>query len=256
MTYPCYEFEGTRYLRNRHNDGCDGTDCAGCQQCGERHCGECSKGVHLGFGENTCPTCVGKCRADLRTIVELAACLPAEAEVRGVHSEAASLNGPYTDPEQLAWKRAAKAKRDDVLISDLMGHPDWADDEHHPAAVLKRFVLSLEEDYADPYDRGDDLASLTDWLDSRLHRVANDVGQDFGQFKREVGRVVRHMEAVLHDSPMGDRANVGCFDCGSPLERRLVTTGFEDVWTCRGCRRRYTYAEYNFALRARLEESA
>ena len=40
-------------------------------------------------------------------------------------------------------------------------------------------------------------------------------------------------------------AKMACSDCDQG--------GFEDVWTCQRCLRRYTYAEYNFALRANLE---
>ena len=76
----------------------------------------------------------------------------------------------------------------------------------------------------------------------------------FEDFARDVRRCRSHLENVLHDENQGDRANVGCFDCGGDLERRLTAGGFEDHWTCRRCRRRYTYAEYNFALRAALEQ--
>ena len=251
MTQTCYEFEGTRYLRNRHNDGCDGTDCAGCQQCGERHCGECRQGRHLGFGENTCPSCIGHARSDLREILDLYALLPEEAETKGINSEAAMLSGAAADTEAFAWRRAYIAARDDVPVSSL--EPD---DEHHPGNVLGRYVVALGEDYGDPMHIRITVSRAVDYLDQRLGRIAHDAGQDFGQFKSEIGKCKRHLELILRASPMGDRANVGCFDCGKSLERRLTDTGFEDVWTCRGCRRRYTYAEYNFALRARLEESA
>lgn len=246
----CYEFEGTRYLRNRHNDGCDGTDCAGCQQCGARHCPECRKGEHLGFGENTCPTCIGKVRRQLRDIVDLAASLPDEAEVRGVNSEAANLSGPFADPEAYAWRRAAKAQRDDVLLSSLEG-----DDEHHPGSVLKRWVQALCEDYGEDYDRGDDLASLTDWIDTRLHRIANDYNQDFGQFRREVGRVVSHLEAVLH---AGEQRDTGapCMTCRTPLTKTWALDEKHDGWECKRCNTRSTHAQYLFAVAAEHRDKA
>jgi hypothetical protein len=43
-------------------------------------------------------------------------------------------------------------------------------------------------------------------------------------------------------------AQAGCGQCDQG--------GFEDHWTCGGCKRRYTYAEYNFALRANLEAAS
>jgi hypothetical protein len=89
-----------------------------------------------------------------------------------------------------------------------------------------------------------------------LTDLARDPEQDINEFARDIRTCRAHLESVLHDQPKGDPANIGCFECGSGLERRLTDTGFEDHWTCKGCRRRYTYAEYNFALRAALEESS
>lgn len=239
----CYHDDQGWWLKGRHLEHPSDWvgNCVSCQPCPERHCPECRKGEHLGFGEKTCPSCIGKVRAALRSIVDLAACLPDEAEVRGVHSEAANLFGPYADPEAYAWRRAAKAQREDVLLSSLEGA-----DEHHPGSVLKRWVQALCEDYGDDYHRGDDLASLTDWLDARMHRIANDVGQDFGQFRREVEKVVRHLEAVLH---AGEQVELGvhCLTCQVEIERVKSTeraprlrltrnerdlTGASDKWQC------------------------
>jgi predicted nucleic acid-binding Zn ribbon protein len=248
----CYQFEDTRYVRGRHFSECgDAEDCSGCLRCPENHCGECRKGTHLGFGEATCAECIGKARATLRSLLDLYAALPYEAEHRGALSEAANLHGPATDAEAWSYRKAARSLRLGVPMSSLE-----EDDPDHPVFVLGGWIHALGEDYADRPDRQLTLSEAVDWLDRRLGRIANDAGQDFGQFKREVEHCRTHMEAVLHDQAMGDAANIGCFECGAGLERRLTDRGFEDHWTCKGCRRRYTYAEYNFALRAALEASA
>ena len=245
----CYKFETDHYVRGRHIGGCDASECSGCQPCTENHCGECRKGNHLGHGENTCADCIARARADLGALLDLYAALPPETIARGVTSEAANLHGPVADAEALSHRR----------ISTLAGRisaPLLEEDEHHPLAVLARWVFMLGEDYGEATDLTLTMSRAVDYIDRRLHRIAHDSGQDFGQFATELRTCRAHLEAVLHDQAMGDRANVGCFDCGGSLERRLTKTGFEDVWTCKGCRRRYTYAEYNFALRAKLEETA
>lgn len=234
----CYAYEGTHYLRGRHYDGCEDATCSGCEQCSARHCPECRKGTHLGFGEATCPDCIGATRKDLRTLVDLCAALPEEAEIRGVGSEAANLSGPFADPEAFAWRRAARAAREDVLLSSL--EPD---DEHHPRSVLKRWIQALCEDYGDDYDRGDDIASLTDWLDARLGRIANDVGQDFGLFKAEVRRCRAHLEAVLHDGEQRD-TGAPCLECRVPLVREWGKLAAADGWRCPRCREFRTDEDY------------
>ena len=237
----CYRDDEGWFLKARHLEHPDGWEgsCPGCQPCPARHCGECREGVHLGFGENTCPSCIGKTRDDLRELVELHAMLPEEAVEKGVHSEAANLCGPFADPEAWQHRRVARATQLDVLVSDLPTFYD--DDEHHPRAVLKRWVQALEEDYGDTYDRTDDMASLTDWIDARLGRIANDVGQDFGLFKREVRKCKAHLEAVLHAGEQIERG-APCPACSEKpgvqaRKLRLVrvesdTSGASDKWVC------------------------
>lgn len=242
----CYAYEGTHYVRNRHSEDCDG-ECSGCEPCSERHCEDCTK-VHAGETKQTCPGCIGKTRANLRALVDLYATLPEEVEHRGVDSEAANLYGPATNAESWSYRKAALSLRLAVPMSAL--EPD---DEHHPLMVLGRWVFMLGEDYGDPTDLKLTMSRAVDYLDKRLGRIAHDVGQDWRQFAKEVRKCKQHMESVLHDQGVGDPANIGCFECGGGLERRLTDRGFEDHWTCKKCRRRYTYAEYNFALRAALE---
>ncbi len=123
--------------------------------------------------------------------------------------------------------------------------------------MLKRWVQALCEDYGDDYDRGDDLASLTDWLDSRMHRIANDVGQDFGLFRREVGRVVGHLEAVLH---AGEQRDTGapCMTCRTPLTKTWGLDEKHDGWECKRCpgNPRSTHAQYLFAVAAEHQDTA
>lgn len=254
----CYEFEATRYVRGRHFSECDGAEgCAGCLRCPESHCGECRKGTHLGFGEHTCPECVGKVRATLRSLLELYAALPAEAVVRGATSEAANLYGPATDAEAWSYRKAARSLRLGVPMSTLED-----DDTNHPVFVLDGWIRALGEDYADHPDRQLTLSEAVDWIDKRLGRIANDVGQDFGQFRREVNHCRVHMESVLHDGEQVERG-VPCPTCrrlieqdGSSdkaprlrLERRDTDrTGASDRWQCPDDRDHW-WSEADYRLR-------
>jgi len=226
----CYRYEATHYVRNRHVGECDGSECSGCQPCEERHCPECSKATHLSFGENTCPACIGRVRAALHDILDLCAQLPEEAIVRGINSEAAMLNGASADVEAFAWRRAARAAREDVLLSSLE-----ADDEHHPANVLGRWVVALGEDYGDPTDLTITVSRAVDYLDKRLGRIAHDAGQDFGQFRREVGKCRAHLEAVLHAGLQRD-TGAPCMTCEIPLVREWGRMAAADGWRCPKCK--------------------
>jgi hypothetical protein len=242
----CYRFENVRYIRNRHHEQCE-QPCSGCLTCPNRHC---TCGHHLTEGDYACPQCVGYVRTHLQQIEDRAALMLPEAVIKGVRSEAAMLAGPATDPEAWAWRRAAQARRENVPLSTL---PEQ--DSHHPRSVLGEWERAFREDYNQATNLEWTITRSVDYLTGILTRLARDDQQDFPQFAKEIKSCLNHLEIVLHDQPYGDPAGVDCFECGGNLERRLVATGFEDLWTCDNCHRRYTYAEYNFALRAKLESS-
>lgn len=241
-----------RILPGRHGAECPENDpnfaaegCAGCLPCPERHCPVCSR-VHA---DGACPECLAATRDDLAAIRLMCGALPAEVAHRGVNGEAMMLLGPSADPE--AWRnRAMSAMRgrlDDAYLADCR-------DEQHPLWVLGTWEQLYRDELDHPSDLRQTIERAGDYLDRHLHRLAEHEDVPFEDFARDVRGCRGHLEDVLSDRNQGDRANVGCFDCGGALERRLTDAGFEDHWTCRRCRRRYTYAEYNFALRAALEE--
>jgi hypothetical protein len=94
-------------------------------------------------------------------------------------------------------------------------------------------------------DLGDELG----YLGRNLTYMGGFEWVPFEDFAADLRRCVAHLEAVLGDSRQGERTNIDCLDCHAALERRLVKDGFEDVATCRGCRRRYTGPEYLQAVR-------
>lgn len=232
-----------RVVSGRHDEDCDGDECAGCQPCTENHCGTCGM-THVGTDLN-CAGCIGEARTNLAEIVDRAPRLPHEAVTKGVASEAFHLAGPTANPA--AWQQRGR-----------YGHK-YAHDarlgENHPLWVLGTWDLAVTQHYGHHRTAAITVDSAADYLGRNLTDLAQDADFAFDALASDLRDCLSHIEAVLHDQAQGDRANVGCFECGRQLERKLVKDGFEDFWTCQGCRRRYTYAEYNFALRASLEDA-
>lgn len=233
-----------RTLVGRHLEHHDTDDCPGCLPCPERHCVVCQR-VHA---DGACPECIAATRDDLAAIRLMCGALPAEVEHRGVNGEAMMLLGPSADPE--AWRnRAMSAMRGRVDARYL----EDCRDEQHPLWVLGTWEQLYREEFDQPSDLRQTIARAGDYLERQMARMAETEEVPFEDFARDVRGCRGHLEAVMHDQAQGDRANVGCFECGGDLERRLTDAGFEDHWTCRRCRRRYTHPEYLFALRAALE---
>ena len=280
--------ENPRVLPGRHEPDCATDECPGCQPCEERHCSVCWR-VHA---DGACAECIAATRDDLRSIAELCGALPEETLHRGVESEAAMLWGPTADPE--AWRnRAMSAMRgrlDDAYLEDCRDeqHPLWVlgtweqawrdhlDQPTELAATLPRLVDYLDRHMHEmaevedvPFeDFARDLRGCRGHVQAVLHDesrgdVANVGCFDCGgrlerRFKRD--RVCRHKTparawwAVIGTYP----------EIVTPVEEKAARMpceacdpgGFEDNWTCGTCRREYTPKEYNFALRAALEESA
>ena len=267
-----------RVLPGRHGDECPG-ECAGCLPCPQPHCQTCG----YRHAATNCAECVGQTREDIVEIAAMCAgpTLPTEAVHRGVDSEAAMLEGPAASSDVFAHRlRLAVNNR---LCECKPHNPDPehpmecryalpyindARDESHPLYVLGSWDLMVCEQLGHDRTLTVTIERAASYLDGHLSDLAADSEFPFAQMAGEIRACRAHLEAVLHDQNQGDRANVGCFECGGQLERKLIdrkaatkTTkavlgGFEDVWTCRRCGQRYTYAEYNFALRAALEVNA
>lgn len=240
-----------RVLPGRHSEDCadrhgdDEHGCRGCLPCTEAHCRVCGRA----HADGTCAECMADVRANLHEIARRCDALPDEVEHRGVNGEAMMLLGPAADPEARGHLEASVAAG--RVPADYLEH---ANHEQHPMYVLLTWQM-VWRDALDHDEAGDaELATAVDYLDRTLTYMAGFEHVPFEDFGRDLRQCLTHIEAVLHDQSNGDRANVGCFECGGDLERRLTKAdGFEDWWTCQRCRRRYTQAEYNFALRASLE---
>lgn len=232
-----------RVIPGRHEADCRRDDCDGCLACTEQHCAICRR-VHA----NICAECVADTRDNLHSIAIRCGALPTEVAHRGINGEAMMLLGPSADPE--AWRNRAMSamvgRVDDAYLSDCR-------DEQHPLWVLGTWEQLWRNHLDHPTALEATLPRLVDYIDQQMTYMAGQEEPPFEDFAQNLRDCSTHLDSVLHDQSQGDRANVGCFECGGNLERKLVKDGFEDHWTCKRCRRRYTYAEYNFALRASLE---
>lgn len=243
-----------RVLSGRHDDGCEDESCRGCLPCPMDHCRVC--GVEHA---NTCPGCLAEVRENFGEILELCEALPEDAVTRGVNADALALIGPTADPE--AWGHVSASMASGRLPNDwrLIAKDKPADDELHPLWVFGSWAMV----YRDAFEHDEPIGRATieteaGYLTRNLTYMGDFEHVPFEDFAKQIRDCVGHLKAVRHDQDHGERANVACFDCGGDLERKLGAAGFDDLWTCRGrgCGRRYTIAEYNFALRAALEESA
>ena len=254
-----------RILPGRHEDDCAGGDCPGCQPCGEPHCRVCGY-THV---EGTCAECLGSTREDLHAIAAKCGALSPEVLHRGTRSEAMTLLGPTVDPERWGhtaasylsgrlpegWIETSRHGKECPLLVNEACLGCGTSGELHPMTVLGTWDMTwrAELEHDEPLTAGT-LSEYVDYLDRQMTYMAGYPHMPFEDFAHDLRRCRAHLESVLHDARQGDRANVGCFECGGSLERRLTEReGFEDFWTCQRCRRRYTQAEYNFALRAKLE---
>lgn len=233
-----------RTIPGRHAEPCPSDTCPGCQPCNAPHCRLCGVAHHQG----TCAECMASTRVALHEIATLCDALPDEVKHRGVTGEAMMLLGPSADPEARGHLEASIACG--RVPQDWLEH---ADNERHPLYVLGTWLMIWQDAL-----EHDDQAAVTiehavEYLDRQLTYMGGYEHVPFEDFTADLRRCSNHLRAVLHDQNQGDRAGVGCFECGRDLERLLGKQGFDDYWTCQGCHRRYTVAEYNFALRAALE---
>lgn len=240
--------ERPRTLADRHADDCATETCAGCLACPGPHCRVCG----TAHASGSCAECVAEVRGNLHDIAADCDSLPAEVAARGINGEAMMLLGPAADPEARGHLEAS------VLAGRVpVDYLDNADHELHPLFVLGQWDMVWRDalEHAEPTDRLT-ILSAVDYLDRQLTYMAGYEHVSFSAFATQLRDCRTHLASVLHDEERGVRANVPCFDCRGDLERKLGKGGFEDHWTCRTCRRRYTIAEYNFALRASLETAA
>lgn len=196
MTLCRYDRDTATYLTD------DGEECRR-DEYGDptRHCTSrrtCSQ--HVGHAELTCARCLGRTRTDIRQIVNRSVELLPEAVHVGVDSEAANLAGPAADPEAWSWRKVAAKQGRAWHLSLIEDDDDW-----HPYTVLTRWAQMLTEDYGDERPEAWTITNAAAYLERVLGKVAQDDGQDWPLFAREIRKCRSHLEAVLRDSLAPER---------------------------------------------------
>lgn len=237
MSDRCYidRDNGVRFTRNKHRHDCTDTDCRGCTPCPELdHCTGRGCSWHIEQGELTCGRCIGTTRRHLAWIGLLAPLMPAAAVESGsVNSEAVNLAGPAPDPRDWTERHVAMSRHlstweslgritERQALNALANMPD--DDDLHPYAWATRWQMMVAEDYGDTLPAKLTTAGALDYLDTRLHRIANDEGQDFGLLSKEARRLCQHLQATLASIERPERGApcYRCRDAGVEKPPRLV----------------------------------
>ena len=181
-----------------------------------------------------CPGCLSVARINLKTIVYLHDHLMTEAvEGRALRSASGALPGgdalvllsPGADRDgyhrQLDSRRARGLPVDHVL-------EERKDDPRPPAAVLAGYC---------PATVPPDLSEVARYLGEHLHDLAR--GSGFLALARDLTRLVRSLEVVLHEGDQPEVTRVPCWDCGQRLVKLYGATSPEDHWMCPRCHQRY-----------------
>lgn len=232
-----------RALRGRHDDGCVEAawhaplvwvDCDGCTPCWLNHCANCGM-THV--DDLVCHGCIGDVREDLHAIVKLSADLPAEAESRGVQSEAFHLAGPVANPA--AWRQRGQ-----------YGHKYPSDarlGEDHPLWVLGTWDMLVTELLGHTRTGRIGIDSAADYLDRNLTDLAQNPDFGFQDLGRELSHCRSHLDLSLHDGEQIEK-RAPCLTCKRPLV--LDKVGERVRYRCTKCRRDLTENEYRLAVRA------
>lgn len=230
-----------RALLGYHLTECADETCKGCLPCPDAHCRVCAR-VHA---EQTCADCLHDVRTDLAEIVRLVAGLPAEAEVKGIDSEAMNLLGPAADWE--AWHHVQAS----ITVGRLpRGWAESADHELHPLLVLGGWDSCVRDslEHSEPEGRVT-VEQAADYIGRQLTYLAGYVDLPFEDIARDLRRCRAHIERVLHD---GEQLDTGapCMTCRVPLLRVYGTEPALDGWMCPRCRRESSEDQYRLAVLA------
>ena len=220
-------------VTREHRDDCPNPDThGGCVPCTAPHCVVCGSSHATNDQPLTCPTCLGKIRADLTDIQACHTALAIEARDAGAGGHlvaaapipggnAAVLIGPTVRLDVL---RVSRHTRSDHAV-DRKGH---SHDPLPPLAVLAQWEDMWRAWYGQPRTRQATLTSALAYFDQHLDAMAQETrGPDWLAFTRQIRSLRSSLEHALHDERAPEEG-VDCFECGEQLVRR-----FRDARRCR-----------------------
>lgn len=239
----------------RHEDGCDRTDCDGCQPCAQRHCIVCAL-VHTATDVNVCAGCVGETRDALADVVRLSGALLDHAAYGG--DDGRLLAGapiPGADAMVMLAPGSDGRSQTQALLKGTAA-PHTADEYRGDAEPPLQLLASWEDDWRLVFGHGGGPRATLDraagYLDRQLWRAARE-HLAFDEFAADINRCRARLEDVLHDG-VRDETGAPCVHCGATLIRDADAPhapradgdrgGLRDGWRCPRCRRTYDDRSY------------
>lgn len=226
-----HDKNASRRMLLTHRPDCNARACGGCVPCDERHCFICGRNHTTDVAPNTCPSCVGDIRGDLKAIADTCRLLRDQAANAGDNGALAAaapipgaaamvLIGPSTNPLDVLMSRH---HGDDHSHADpqppllvLAGWEDvWRDWLEQPTSLKAR--ISRAVDYLDKH-----LTQMAQTIDPQERGDQAEIPPDFAQFAHDIAGLRTRLEHALHDEREPDRG-VACFECGTNLVRRHRT---------------------------------
>lgn len=210
-----YDRDNKTHLTREHLAECADPTCRGCRPCTHeegspvRHCRtrlRCTS--HLGWTEQTCPTCLGKVRTNLTRILTAMALMPAEVEEAGNLRTAAAGYVPGATAHPGAWR----ARR---LYNVKTGGYVEDHDELDPWQMLGLRERMIREDLGHDHRLvSNTLAETCGYIAWVLTDLARDEEQTvvIAELMSETARLADHLESVLHDSRKPERG-APCRSC-------------------------------------------
>lgn len=236
---PCTRSDqGGRVLRARHRDDCyDPDTCPGCLPCPDHHCAAC-RHEHA---PTICPSCLLDTRTDLRMVGTLAPNLRVEA-VNGRSAYAVRQDVPGGDALVMAGPGASPN-----VVRPQLGDPI------PPLSLLSAWVDTWQHVmHHESMPPVRDLDYAVEYLDRRLHMMADLHTGTYLVMARELATMRRRVEDVTHDGERADTSRVPCWECGARLVKVYAAKVGDDHWCCPRCGEMYDQHRYERALHDHL----
>lgn len=179
--------------------------------------------------------CLGHLRVQLIELRELVAALPDQAQ-----------------QGRAAYHPHADVPGGDALVMLAPGnklrtsHPDEKkSDPRPPLTVLTWWVLFWQRQLGHGSMPQRTTPELTDYLLNSLSGLA--LNPTLPVMARDIARLVRRTEDVLHDGVRPETSRVPCWECGTRLEKVYASKLADDHWLCPRCGESYDRGRFDRA---------
>jgi hypothetical protein len=123
--------------------------------------------------------------------------------------------------------------------------PDLPNDPRPPLDVLAYWAEAWAHETGRPVSFRPTIGNVGSYLDGQLHLIA--ARPLFPHLARDLARLLREVENVLHAGDRPEVSHVPCWDCGTRLHKRYADTPQRDHWRCPVCGEVYDRGRYDRA---------